>query len=267
MKNKFWNFTNSNENPQEVDLYVYGDIVSGGDKWDSTDVTLPDFQQSLDNLGDAKKINMHISSMGGSVFTTQTMITMLQSVKNKGITINAYLDGTCASCASWLPMVADNIYAYDISVLMIHKPMTFAMGNANDMQKQIDVLNKMEDSIMIPTYMNQIKDPKKTTVDDFKNLLANETWLNAQEMSDLFNITILDDDKEMVAYAGEHNFLNKYKHTPKYVLDMFNKSKKQIEDKDIKDEKKDAAEKENKELEAKINNQISETEIFLALNK
>ena len=80
--NKFYKF--KNQNNDFVDLYIYGDIISGSYKWDDTDVTIIDFKQQLDSLGDAKALNMYISSCGGDVLTTQAMISNLKRCKDSG---------------------------------------------------------------------------------------------------------------------------------------------------------------------------------------
>ncbi len=210
---KFYDFKNIATD--SLDIYVYGEIISGGldSKWDSTDVCFQDFQNALDNLGDKKIVNLYINSVGGSVFTTQGIVAMLQRTKDKGIVINSYIDGIGASCASFLPMVSSNIYAYNSSMLMVHKPMSMAMGNSNDLQTQIDMLNKIEDSVMLPIYMSKAKDG--ITEDQITKMMADETWLSATEMSDIFDITILDDNKDLVACIDNKSILNNYKNIPK----------------------------------------------------
>lgn len=225
MKNKkFYEFKNEVWK-NSLDIMLYGEIISGGldSKWDSTDVTFQDFKDALDQIGtlgnNINTINIYINSVGGSVMTTQGIVAMLQRVKAKGgITINSYIDGMGASCASFLPMISDNIYAYQSSLLMLHKPMNIAMGNADDFQNQINVLNKVEDSVMIPLYMSKAKDG--VTEQQIKDLLSAETWLNATEMSDLFDITILEESKDLVACWSDKNVLNKYKNTPQEIKDL-----------------------------------------------
>src|SRR5690606_14253034 len=115
---KFYDLQNKGNGT--ADLFIYGEIVSG-DKWESNDVTLTDFKAELDKLGkDVKTLNMYVNSPGGSVFTTVAMINQLKRIKNR-VTINAYVDAYAASAASFLIMIADNIYMYKNSMLMIHK--------------------------------------------------------------------------------------------------------------------------------------------------
>lgn len=221
--NKFYEFKNKANNT--IDIYVYGEIVSGSDKWDESDVTFNDFKDNLEGLTGNETINMYINSCGGSVFATEGIIAMLQRAKAKGVTINAYIDGIGASCASFLPLIAHNVYAYNSSMLMIHKPFTFAMGNADELTEQIEVLNKIENNVMMPLYMSKVKEG--ITEDYIKDLVKKETWLSAKEMSNIFNIEILEDDKELVACVKDKSILNNYKNIPQQLKNKLTNDKKQ----------------------------------------
>lgn len=221
MKKKFYEFKNITSS--EADLFVYGEIVQekSVDWWtgeeSQTDVGLMDFKEQLDNIGNVQKLNIYINSPGGDVFTASTMISMLQRVKDKGTIINAYVDGLSASAASFLMMVADNVNLYKNSTVMVHKPMSFAIGNANDMQKTIDALNKIEESVMMPMYMNKAK----VKEEEIKSLIDAETWLSAKEMDKYFNVTILDEEKTAVASISSNLFKN-YKNVPDFIKNSLN---------------------------------------------
>lgn len=216
MKKKFYEFKNITSS--EADLFIYGEIVQekSVDWWtgeeSQTDVGLMDFKEQLDSIGNVQKLNIYINSPGGDVFTASTMISMLQRVKDKGTTINAYVDGLSASAASFLMMVADNVNLYKNSTVMVHKPMSIAIGNANDMQKTIDALNKIEESVMMPMYMNKAK----VKEEEIKSLVDAETWLGAKEMDQYFNVTILDEEKTAVASISSNLFKN-YKNVPDFI--------------------------------------------------
>ena len=198
MKN-FFEFKNITST--EADLFIYGEIVQekSVDWWtgeeSQTEIGLMDFKKSLDELGNIQKLNIYINSPGGDVFTASTMISMLERQKDKGTVINVYVDGLSASAASFLMFVADNIYLYKNSIVMVHKPMSWAVGNANDMQKTIDALNKIEDSVMIPMYLSKAKCDEAL----IKELIDAETWLSSAEMQEYFNVTVLNEEKVAVA--------------------------------------------------------------------
>lgn len=218
---KFFEFKNITAT--EADLFVYGEIVQEKsiDWWtgeeSQTEVGLMDFKKSLDELGNIQKLNIYINSPGGDVFTASTMISMLERQKNKGTKISAYVDGLSASAASFLMFVADNIYLYKNSIVMVHKPMSWAVGNANDMQKTIDALNKIEDSVMLPMYAQKAKcDEEK-----IKELIDAETWLSASEMEEYFDVILLNEEKVAVASISSKLF-EKYKNTPEFIKNSLN---------------------------------------------
>ena len=220
MKN-FFEFKNITST--EADLFIYGEIVQekSADWWtgeeSQTEIGLMDFKKSLDELGNIQKLNIYINSPGGDVFTASTMISMLERQKDKGTEINAYVDGLSASAASFLMFVADNIYLYKNSIVMVHKPMSWAVGNANDMQKTIDALNKIEDSVMIPMYLSKAKCDEVL----IKELIDAETWLSSTEMQEYFDVTVLNEEKVAVASISSKLF-DKYKNVPDFIKNGLN---------------------------------------------
>ena len=238
-KNNFFEFKNISSS--EADLFVYGEIVQEKsiDWWtgeeSQTDVGLMDFKEQLDSIGNVKKLNLYLNSPGGDVFTASTMVSMLERLKEKGTVIDAYVDGLSASACSFFMMVADNINLYKNSTVMVHKPMSWAVGNANDMQKTIDALNKIEDSVMMPLYMSKAKAKE----DEIRALIDNETWLSATDMYKYFNVTLLDTEKVAVASIKSDLFKN-YKNTPDFIKNL------------QKNEEKDAFLVENNEKEQEI---------------
>ena len=117
---------------------------------------------------------------------------------------------------------------------MLHKPMTFSFGNADNLAKEIELLNKLENDVMIPVYLKKAN--TGVTEDDIRNMLSKETWLTSAEIAEYFNVTLLEEERQLVACADKE-ILSKYKNTPENLL--------KIEDKNIAE---DLAIK-NKEIE------------------
>lgn len=221
---KFYEFKNITSS--SADLYIYGAILSEEDKWfgSSTDVILGNFKEDLDSIGNVKDLKMYINSPGGDVFAASTMVSMLNRVKEKGTTITSYVDGLSASAASFLMMVADEIKLYKNSVVMVHKPMSYAYGNANEMQKTIEALDMIEDNVMIPLYMKKAKAEEN----EIKQLIDDETWLSADDMLKYFDVTVLDEEKTAVA-SVKSNLYKNYKNTPDFIKDMLEEVKNEEE--------------------------------------
>lgn len=212
-----------------ADFYVYGELVDEKtvDWWtgekSATEVDTVEMKNELDELENKgiKDFNIYINSPGGSVFASSTIVSMLKRFKdNTGAKIHSFIDGLCASAATYLCMVADDVNVYQNSILMIHKPMTFSIGNANDLQKDIDTLNTIENNMMVPMYMNKAK----VSEEEIKNLIGNETWFNGNQNDEMFignyfNINYLDSAKEVTACVSKDLFKN-YKNTPSTLKNM-----------------------------------------------
>ena len=159
----------------ESELWVYGDIT--GDKWIDSDVTPIGVRDALKDMGNISVLNIRVNSLGGDVFSGNAIISVIDSYKRKNsVKIHAYIDGITTSMGSNIPMVADYIYAADNALYMLHKPSTFAYGNADDLEKAKQVLDKAEETL-INNYMRHFTG----TEDELRQLLADETWLTAEE--------------------------------------------------------------------------------------
>lgn len=208
-----------------ADFYVYGTIVDEktADWWtgeiSKTDVDTMQFKEELDNLKGITDLNIFINSPGGSVFASSTIVSMLNRFKETtGAKIHGFVDGLCASAATYLLMVSDDVNFYKNSMMMIHKPMSMAWGNANELQKEIDTLNNIEDNMMIPMYMSKAK----VGEEEIKNLISDETWFNANSkdknfIGNFFNVNLLDESKEAVACVSKNLFRN-FKNVPKELV-------------------------------------------------
>ena len=222
---KFYNFTNN-------ELYIYGDIIGGSEKYSDDDITFIDFKDKLESMPDNSTLNIYVNSGGGSVTATQGIIGILNKAnREKGIKTKCYIDGLAGSCASWLPMVCDEVYCYNTSLMMVHKPMIgffMEMLNSNDLQKNINILDTIEEA-MLNAYESKLNN---STREDIKAMIDEETWLTASEMCDIFNITLLEDKKELVAKVSE-KVLRNYKNIPDTLRNSLDKTEddKEIENK------------------------------------
>lgn len=251
---KFYNFTGKDE------LYIYGDIISTVDKYEETDINFIDFKNKLEEMEKDSVLNIYINSGGGSVIATQGIIGLLNKAKrDKGIKTKCFIDGLAGSCASWLPMVCDEVFCYNTSLLMVHKPMIgfyMEMLNANELQKTIEVLDKIEES-MLNAYESKLKN---ATREEIKAMINEETWLTSNEICDLFNVTLLEDNKELVAKVSD-DVLKNYKHVPDSLRNSLNKEDDEevTEDEVTEDEVTEDEKTELVEEEA-VNNEATSSE-------
>lgn len=184
---KYWKFTAKGGDTGE--LAIYGDIVGSASFED--DISPQKFSEELRGLGNIKNLNVYINSSGGDVFAGQTIYSMLKRHQARK---TVFIDGVAASIASVIAMVGDTIIAPVNSMLMIHTPWTFVAGNANELRKVADDLDKVGETV-INVYEERTGLPRKKIID----LMREETWLTAEEAVTLGFADRLDPAKQIAA--------------------------------------------------------------------
>ncbi|EGP4841528.1 TPA: head maturation protease, ClpP-related [Enterococcus faecium] len=206
---KFWECKQST-NQNEADVFIFGEIVSF--KWDDTDTTAASFQKDLKELGEVSQINLHINSPGGSVFEGIAIGNMLRQHKARVV---AHVDALAASIASVIVASCDEVIMPENSMLMIHNPWTISMGNAKELRKQADDLDKIAESSVV-TYL--AKAGEKLTEEKIKQIMDEETWMSAQEA---YNYGLCDvvESANQVAASISQKLFETYQKVPEKLLD------------------------------------------------
>ena len=168
---KFWNWIH-NDSGGRV-LRLEGPIDEESFWGDS--VTPQMFREELES--DTGDITVWINSPGGNVFAAAEIYTMLRDYKG---TVTVKIDAIAASAASVIAMAGSKVLMSPVAMLMIHDPSTIAMGNAADMQKAIDTLNEVKESII-----NAYQAKSGLSHSRISNLMSNESWLNAKKCVEL----------------------------------------------------------------------------------
>ena len=179
---KFWNLI-KNENDKSAELILYGNIGSD-EYWD--DISDKAFKQDIENIGDVDNIILHINSPGGSVFSA---VAIANTLKNHKATVTANIDGLAASAATIITSACDKVRMPKNALFMIHNPWTLAYGEKKDLEKTIDMLDKIKDSI-IETYLSKTNIDRET----LSELMDNETWLNSEEAKEYGFIDEITDE-------------------------------------------------------------------------
>lgn len=180
---KFYEFKNFTDNT--VDLYFYGDIVSDWwGAWQQED-QYPDAIKNFLAEAEGRDLNIYINSGGGSVFAGIAIYNMLKRYPGKK---NCYVDALAGSIASVLPFVADEKPIIPANAfLMIHKPWTGCEGNANELRKMADDLDRIEVGIW-KIYEDHMAEG--VTIDQIKELMEKETWLDGESAAQYFNVDV-----------------------------------------------------------------------------
>lgn len=177
---KFWNWktrtvTNqeTQEQVQERTLFLNGTIAE--ESWFDDDVTPQLFKDEL--MAGSGDITVWINSPGGDCVAAAQIYNMLMDYKGN---VTVKIDGIAASAASVIAMAGTKVLVSPVSMLMIHNPMTAAFGNSDEMQRAIEMLGSVKDSIInayeIKTGLSRAK---------LSHLMDAETWMDANKAVEL----------------------------------------------------------------------------------
>lgn len=164
----------------KAELYIYGDIASDGYKWSDSDVSANDVVNELQGIN-AKSIDVYINSYGGEVAQGIAIYNVLKRHKAK---VTTYVDGFACSIASVIAMAGDVRKMYDTSLLMIHNAWTVAQGNAEELRKQAEDLETINEQVT-KSYLDVVNISEA----ELKSLLDNESWITADKALEMGFIT------------------------------------------------------------------------------
>jgi len=174
MKRKFWKWVkNEGELETTRTLFLNGEISEV--TWYGDEVTPKLFKDSLfEAEGD---ITVWINSPGGDVFAAAQIYNMLSDYKGR---VTVKIDSLAASAASVIAMAGDEVQMSPVAMMMIHNPMTVAIGDSEEMKKAVAMLDEVKESIMnayeVKTGLNRTK---------ISHLMDAESWFNAKKAVEL----------------------------------------------------------------------------------
>ena len=188
-----------------AEISIYDEIGFWG-------VSAASFAQDLKSCGNnLKQINLHIHSPGGDVFDGIAIYNLL---KNHPANVTVYIDGLAASMASVIAMAGNEVIMPENAMMMIHKPWGIQGGDAEDMRKYADLLDKVENTL-IPAYANKTG----KTPEELAEMLSAETWLNGKECVEQGFADKLAEP--LVAMASiKSRKLEDFENMPKAIKDM-----------------------------------------------
>jgi ATP-dependent Clp protease protease subunit len=183
---RFWNWVKDEDTGIRT-LYLDGTIAE--ESWYDDDITPAAFKADLTSgSGD---IVIWINSPGGDCVAASQIYAMLMDYPGN-VTIK--IDGIAASAASVIAMAGTKVLMAPTALMMIHNPLTIAIGDTEEMQKAIAMLGEVKESIInayeIKTGLSRSK---------ISHLMDAETWMNANKAIELgFADAVLTDEKKAV---------------------------------------------------------------------
>lgn len=163
-----------------LELSIYSSVE--GDSYDlrtgrtiESETSAKHFKAELDKHPDVKEIRVYINSLGGSVVEGLAICNQLRRhPAHKTVVI----DGFACSIASVIAMAGDTVIMPKSAMMMIHNPWTIALGNAEELRKTADDLDKLGEGVR-QAYLEKAGD--KLDESKLIEMLNAETYLTAEE--------------------------------------------------------------------------------------
>ena len=195
---KFWKWkqrkaiNQDNTESTERVLELRGTIAE--ESWFADDITPKMFKDEL--LSGKGDITVYINSPGGDCVAAAQIYNMLSEYPGK---VTVKIDAIAASAASVIAMAGDTVLMSPTSMIMVHNPATIAFGDHNEMQKAIDMLAEVKESIInayqLKTGLSRAK---------LSKLMEAETWMSAHKAVELgFADDIFGKKKDNDSEEGE----------------------------------------------------------------
>lgn len=180
---------------KRAELHIDGYIGDWG-------ITAAGLRQQLDAAGEITDLDVHLNSGGGSVIEGLNIYNLL---KRHQANITVYIGGIAASMGSVIAMAGDLISIPKNALMMVHNPWGGAIGDADELRKVADILDKMKTSLV-----SIYADRSGLDTEQLNQLLTDETWLNGEEAVELGLADEVEgeivDDEELAAMEAVKDF-------------------------------------------------------------
>lgn len=187
-----------------------GAEISINDNIGGWGITANDFIAELKELGDVDTINVRISSGGGSIVEGNAIFNALKRHPAKIVT---HIDSIAASMASVIAMAGDEVCMAANALFMIHNPWTASIGGAEQLRKDADLLDKMENNI------RNSYDRSNLSVDELSAAMDADTYYTAEEALEAGFIDSIGDANLAAASIGDMETIKGFANIPQAKID------------------------------------------------
>lgn len=241
----------TNQTSDSAEVWIYNDIGYWG-------VDANSFRHEMQALA-GKHVTLHIHSYGGEVVEG---LAIYNAILRHSAGVTVQIDGIAASMASVIALAGSPVKMAENGYLMIHNPANIAMGDAEEMRKSADLLDKMRDTLS-GIYVAKTGLPEEEIIE----MMDAETWMTAAEAHEKGFIDEITDKIEAAASA-DPKALARFTNLPAALVDTKSLSNMSTPAKNRKPKGK-ASEEEEKELTAeeqveKLESRVAELEEELA---
>ena len=195
---------------KSADVFILGEITTWA--WEEYgEMSSVIFKEKLDAVGDVSTIHLYVNSPGGSVFEGIAIANMLKRHKARVI---GHVEALAASIASNIIASCDEVRMPSNSMLMIHNALNGVFGNAKELRKAADDLDRINE-VQIETYIAKVGN--KATEEQIRALMDEETWISAKEAYELGLCDVVDGANQAVASLTSEQ-LKQFKNVPKALI-------------------------------------------------
>lgn len=166
---------------------IYGDIVTESWRWDDSETSSYSLSRQLAEL-DVDSITVGINSYGGDI---SEGLAIYNALKRHRAKVTTRCDGFACSIASVVFMAGDERVMADPSMLMIHNGWTCAVGNARELRKAADDIEKMTEA-SVQIYLQSVD----VEEEELRRLMDDETWIAADEAVEMGFATAIEESRE-----------------------------------------------------------------------
>jgi ATP-dependent protease ClpP protease subunit/phage major head subunit gpT-like protein len=188
-----------------AELMIYDEIGGWG-------ISARQFASDLQALGKIGTLTARIHSPGGDVFEGMAIYNMIKGHPAHKV---CHIDGLAASMASVIAMAFDEVIMPENAMMMVHKPWGGTLGDADDMRKYADLLDKVE-SNLVGAYQQKTGLPEA----ELHTLLAAETWLTGREAVEKGFANTLTQPLQMAASLNSKR-LKDFANMPESLKNLF----------------------------------------------
>jgi ATP-dependent Clp endopeptidase proteolytic subunit ClpP len=188
-----------------LDIYIYDDVEGDSYNWwtgekTESETSANHIKQVLESNQNATEINLYVNSYGGEV---KEGLGIYNQLKRHPAQVNVYIDGFACSIASVIAMAGDKVIMGTNALMMIHHASMGCFGNAEELRKAANDVEVI-DQASCSSYLSKAGDKLDETT--LKQLLDNQTWLNANQCLEYGLIDEIAGQEDKTIEAAQQRF-------------------------------------------------------------
>ena len=152
-------------------------------------------------LGPVDALDVRINSPGGDVFDG---IAIYNALARFPANVTVHIDGLAASAASLVAMAGDKTLIAENAMVMVHRPYTVALGDAEEFRRQADTLDRAW-SAMLTTYARRTG-RRAATIAQRVTDAGGEWWMTAEEAAAEGFADAVETPERQAQVFGLHRF-------------------------------------------------------------